>query len=488
LRRITFAQKSRALWLSSIGKLCAEKWLLFVMAAASSVITFLAQRSGGEVATLQLLPFWQRLSNIAISYWRYIRILFWPHPLRAYYYYDLESARVVAAIASVLALILVTLLCWRIRKEKPYCLIGWLWFLGTLVPAIGFVQVGAQALAERYTYVSSIGIFIAVVWLVGDAVAHSPKRKLAAQLLAAAILVACAVKTDAQVYVWSDSMTLYRHILEIDPRGELPNTFLGLELLGCGRLADAEDYFERSLKYDSDWVMTLTDSAYTLMRISMITHDQSHMPLARQHLEQALRVAPDDAGALTNLALWSSLMGNPKDEEDWSKKALARRPDYVSARLYLGDALQAQGKLDDAAQQYNKVLTIEPNNYNAYDDLGIIAYKQGSFEEALKQFRHSIAIQPNQSVAHDRTGKILLETHQLPEAVDELNRAIRFDHADAPAHNDLGMALLQMGEDQEAIEQFNQALKYNPALDDARKNLDAAEDKIMNIKPEPKRR
>jgi tetratricopeptide (TPR) repeat protein len=485
LRRINFAPKSRPQWFSSLGKLCVEKWLLFIMAATESVLAFLAQRSGDSVSTLQLMPLGQRISNIAIDYWRYMRILVWPDPLMAFYYYDLNNTRIFLAVVSAIALILVTFLCWRIRKEKPYCLIGWLWFLGTLVPVIGIVQVGSQSLAERYTYIPSIGIFIAVVWLVADAVAHSPAVKVAAQLLAVAILIACAVKTDAQVHMWSDTVTLYRHVLEIDPRGELPNTNLGLEYLGMGRLADAETYFERSLQYDSDWVMTLTDSAYTLMRISMLTHDQSHMPLARQHLDHALQIDPNDANTLTNLALWSSLMGNPKDEESWSRRTLSTHPDYVSAWLYLGDALQAQGKLDDAAQQYRHVLTIEPNNSNAYDDLGIIDLKQGSTEDALKQFRHSIAIQPNQSIAHAKIGKILLEKHQLPQAVDELTQSLRFDRTNAVVHNDLGMALFQMGEDDKAAEQFTAALKYNPALDDARKNFNAVEDKIMNTKPKP---
>ncbi len=161
-------------------------------------------------AIFEAFPLWGRLCNVAISYCRYVWIMVWPDPLRAYYYYDSLNINVLAAVLSAIALILVTVVCWRIRKERPYCLIGWLWFLGTLVPVIGIVQVGGQALAERYTYIPYIGLFIAVVWLAGDAVANSPKIKVVTQLFAVAIIVACAVKTDAQVKVWKDSVDAVR--------------------------------------------------------------------------------------------------------------------------------------------------------------------------------------------------------------------------------------------------------------------------------------
>src|SRR5208337_2423878 len=247
LRRITFTLETRARWLSSLWKLCAEKWLLFLMAVISSVITVHAQRAGGTVAALQALPLWARIGNAAISYCRYLRIAFWPHPLIAFYYYDLNSVTVSAALLSVLLLILVTAVCWHLRRQKPYCLVGWLWFLGTLAPVIGIVQVGGQSMAERYTYLPFIGLFIAVVWLVGDAVANSPKIRVAAQLLAVAVIAACAVLTDAQVKVWKDMETLFSHVLEVDPRGEIPNLNLGAAYMKQGRNVEAQEYIERAL-------------------------------------------------------------------------------------------------------------------------------------------------------------------------------------------------------------------------------------------------
>ena len=161
--------------------MCLEKWPLFILAVLSSIVTFIAQQSGGSVIVLEAFPMWVRFSNAAISYCRYLRIAFWPYPLIAYYYHDRIHISISAAMLSAIALLLITALCWRMRNTRPYCLFGWLWFLGTLVPVIGIVQVGVQAMAERYTYLPFIGIFIAVVWLIGDAVANSPKLKIAAQ-------------------------------------------------------------------------------------------------------------------------------------------------------------------------------------------------------------------------------------------------------------------------------------------------------------------
>ena len=173
LRRITLTPETRPQWFSSFLKLCLEKWPLFILAAISSALTVMAQRSGGSVGSLESLPLWERLSNASISYWRYVKLMFWPDPLRVFYYHETYNVSVTLAVLSAIALILVTMLCWRFRKQRPYLLFGWLWFLGTLAPVIGIMQVGDQAMAERYTYIPFIGLFIAVVWLIADAVAKS---------------------------------------------------------------------------------------------------------------------------------------------------------------------------------------------------------------------------------------------------------------------------------------------------------------------------
>ncbi len=440
LRRITFTPELHTHWLSTLWKLCVEKWLLFILAAISCVITFIAQRTGGAVATLQELSFGARICNAAISYCRYIRITFWPDPLIVYYFHEKNNIMVAAAVLSAIALILVTAVCWHFRKQRPYCLIGWLWFLGTLTPVIGIVQVGHQAMAERYTYVPLVGLFIAIVWLAGDVVANFPKMRILTQLLAAAVILACAVKTGAQVKVWENTVTLLSHTLEVDPRGEFPNVNLGAAYARLGRYAEAQKYFDRALDYAPSEPVILSYSAFNLM----LTHDQSKLPQAGQRLQQALRLAPGNPEILTYLALWSAFMGRPMDEEMYCRQALAAHPDLVTARLYLGDALQAQGKLDEAVLEYRHVLAVEPDSYNAHNSLGMIFNKQGLTEEALKEYWLSLAIQPNQVMAHSKMGKILMEMHRLPEAVEQFSDAVRIDPANAEARHNLDLAQARM--------------------------------------------
>jgi Tfp pilus assembly protein PilF len=396
LRRIAFTTETRAHWFSSVLKLCFEKWLLFTMAAISSVITVFAQRAGGTVAALHTLPLLDRLANAAISYCRYVRLAFWPDPLIVYYYYDLDSILISTALLSVLALILVTAVCWHYRNQRPYCLFGWLWFLGTLAPVIGIVQVGGQSMAERYSYLPFIGIFIAVVWLVGDAVVKLPKFELAAQLLAVAVIAACAIKTDAQVMLWKNMVTLFSHVLEVDPRGEIPNLNLGAAYLKLGRNIEAQQYIERAMVYNTPGSNT---------------------------------------------------------------------------RLFLGDVLEAQGKLDQAALAYRQALVEAPNSYDGHNDLGILLGKQGLTAEALKQFQLAEAIKPENAAAHSNAAWILTETHQFPQAVEEFTQALRFDPANASTHNNLGVALLQLGDYEKAAEQFSAAIQIDPSYADPRRNL-----------------
>ncbi len=483
LRRLTFSQNAHRQQLASLWKLCLEKWPLFVMTALSSVVTFMAQRAGGAIYSIEYLPVWARLCNAALSYCRYIRIMFWPDPLIVYYFSEKTSIAISATVFSVLALCVVTAVCWRFKEKRPYCLVGWLWFLGTLVPVIGIVQVGDQALAERYTYVPFIGLFIALVWLIGDAVVNSPNFKFATLLLATAILIACALKTDAQVKVWKDTVTLFSHVLEVDPRGELPNLSLGMAYIRQQKTAEAQEYLERALVYDPNAALALSYTALGLMKPVLESNDRTNMPLARERIERALHAHPNDPDVLTAMAIWSSFMNKPKDEELYSRRAIEAKADFMPARLYLADALTAQNRLDDAVQVYRQALAIDPKSYQAHSELGSILDKQGFTDEALKEFRLSLEIKPDQAMPHFEFGKIFAQSHRLPEAAGEFSKALQFEPANPNVRTNLGVVLFQMGRYEEAIQQFSYALQIDPTNPNAREGLALAEARIKKIRP-----
>jgi len=276
--------------------------------------------------------------------------------------------------------------------------------------------------------------------------------------------------------VWKDSVTLFSHALAIDPRGAIPNLSLGVAYLRLERYTEAQEYLERALDYDPSGPVILSDSALSLIQ----TNDPRNLPLAGQRLEQAMRASPDDPNVLSVMAQWSILMGRPKDGEMYSRKVIAARPDLVTSRLYLADALQAQGKLDEAARECRQAIDLEPNNYLAHYDLGIVLDSQGLKQEALKELRLSLAIKPDQALAHSKIGWILTGMNQFHEAVKEFTQALRIDPANAHAHKGLGMALLQLGDDEKAVEQFSEAVRIDPSDTVARQDLEASQARMKS--------
>ena len=387
LRRITFAAESRANWLSTVLKLCAEKWLLFIMAAISSVITVFAQRAGGTVAALQTLPLPDRLANAAISYCRYVRLAFWPDPLIVYYYYDLNSILISTAVLSFLALILVTYACWHYRDQRPYCLAGWLWFLGTLLPVIGIVQVGGQSMAERYSYLPFVGLFIAVVWLVGDAVVKHPKFKLAAQLAAVAIIAACAVKTDAQVLLWKNMATLFSHVLDVDPRGEIPNLNLGIAYMKQGKNTEAQEYIERALVYNNP-------GSSTRLFLGDVLEAQGKLDQAAQAYRQALAEAPNSYDGHNDLGICLGRQGLTAQALEQFRLAEAIKPESATAHSNAAWILTETRQYPQAVDEFTQALRFDPTNAGTHNNLGVALLQLGAYEKAAEQFNEAVQIDP----------------------------------------------------------------------------------------------
>jgi protein O-mannosyl-transferase len=466
LRRIPAGAAFRE-QLSFATKLIIEKWPLFAMAIASSCITFYAQKAGGAVTLLAALPFWTRCGNAVMSYGRYLAKMFWPDPLMTYYHHEATHINIFLVALLFLLLALITFVCWRVRNKKPYCIVGWLWYAGTLVPVIGIVQVGVQAMAERYTYVPLVGVMVALVWLVEDAIGRFSKIKIPVRVVAALALAVLAGKSVAQIPVWKNTVTLFSHVLEYDPRGEFPNLSLGAAYLREGKLASARHYLERALTYNPSGAQTLSYYAFCLMQ----THRPEDLAPAQKSLERAIRVAPDNRDVLTNMAEFCLCTGKPADAEKYCRKIIAASPEFITARFYLADALQEQNKLAEAAEQYRAAIAVEPANTDAHNNLGIIYGKQGLTADALREFRASLALKPDQGLAHANIGRVLMETHQVAGAVKEFTEAIRFDPANAIARNNLGVAFFELGDFRKAGEQFTEAVRIDSTYADAKKNL-----------------
>jgi Tfp pilus assembly protein PilF len=408
--------------------LVAEKVPLFLLAAVSSVVTFLVQRSAGAMPAMERLPLDARLANAAVAYWRYIGKLLWPADLSAFYPLRPWAAWQVGL--SVLALAALTALALRAAGRAPWFLTGWLWYAGTLVPVIGVVQVGRQAMADRYTYLPLVGLFIAAVWGGAElsAAARLPRAApAAAGALALAALAAC---SQAQVRVWRDTVTLFGHALEIDPDNPVAHNVLGFELAARGRGAEAEEHFRR-----------------------------------------ALAAEPGYAAARYNLGLALAKQGRFAEAADQLEAAVGARPDYAEARRNLGGVYDRLGRAGDAEREYAEAVRLDPADAEARNDLGASLAARGSDAEAAVQYEEAIRLRPGYAEALNNLGVVRARQRRGREAEELYRRSLAAAPRGADARNNLGLLCYEQGRLVEAIEQFRQVLRDHPGHPSAEQAL-----------------
>jgi tetratricopeptide (TPR) repeat protein len=267
---------------------------------------------------------------------------------------------VVQACLALLALAGTTVFAIRAGRRHAYIPVGWLWYVGTLVPVIGLVQAGGQAMADRYMYVPSIGLFVIVAWGVAELGARWRYGRAALPWAAACAMVACAAAARAQVQYWSDSVSLWQHALDVTEGNWVAENNMGGALLKQGRVAEAAPYFN-----------------------------------------EALRINPHSAEAQANLGM--ALMGTGKLDEAGQRFAAAVRmePGYAQAHDGLGSALSGQGRLDEAVAQYQEALRIIPDYAEAHNDLGVALGRQEKLNDAIHEFEEALRIKPDYKDAMD---------------------------------------------------------------------------------------
>jgi Tfp pilus assembly protein PilF len=394
------------------GSLLWEKAPLALLAAASCVITLVAQRSGGAIAPLEDYGFGARVANAVVSYVRYIGRTLWPADLAVFYPIPREGwpAWTVAGCAILLGAI--TALTIAVRRRRPYLLAGWLWYLITLVPVIGIVQVGDQAMADRYTYVPLTGLFIMVVWGGADlfmsvgrraefleedgghagsrggsnggvkedgaargnemgaqypkgVTPEDPQRRPAGlgphglgAIAAGAVVVALAACAHAQVWHWRDSVALYEHALAVTRENAVAHNNLGLALLDRDRLQEAAAHLREALRIDPRYSEIRSNLALALIR------DRRYDEAIAESSE-ALKRWPDDDLAHARLGLALALSGRRDAAEPHLREALRLNAENIEARINLGALLADTGRGDEARLQAAAALRIDPWNADA---------------------------------------------------------------------------------------------------------------------------
>jgi tetratricopeptide (TPR) repeat protein len=367
--------------------LVVEKIPLFALVTASAIITFLAQSHGGAVRTFAHDPFTLRLSNALVSYAKYLLLTFWPNNLAIYYPLAPTGIPAWQIIGAAFLLIGITALCLFQRTNRPYLIVGWLWFLGTLVPVIGLIQVGGQTMADRYFYVPSIGLFIALVFGLADMARSWRVAPWLNAGIAGGVLLILATLTNAQIRRWRDSFTLFEHTLAVTPPNLHIEHNLGLAMGASGRYDEAATHFEKALQIDPNFY----DS---LVGVGVTREMQGRLPEAIDYFQAAIRSQPDAPKAHQQLgrALWKQNRDQAALEE--IRRAAQLAPNDAEIRADFALALELVGKIPEAIEQFHEALQMNPYDAEAHANLGLALLTAGKPRESIPEFEMALRLNP----------------------------------------------------------------------------------------------
>lgn len=334
--------------------LLIEKSPLLLLSAACCIVTIVAQRSGGALRSIESIPFGFRVTNALVSYVVYLRQTFWPADLSVLYPYPREGLPLWQTCLVAAFLLTVSVAVARFGRRRRYLRVGWLWYLGMLVPVIGLVQVGEQARADRYLYLPMIGLLVGLVWGVGDLAAA---RRWSGRVVGAAtigLLVACAVLSRQQTTYWHDSISLWRHAVEVAAPNPVAYNSLGVALAEKGQYDEAARWLTQSVQLDPDDERARQNLALALLRLDRI--DESI-----EQFRQALRINPRSAPAHFNLGVLLDRRGEQQAAIEHFRLALAADPTYWRAHLQLARALHQLGDEDEAQRHFATAMQLQPN-------------------------------------------------------------------------------------------------------------------------------
>ncbi len=390
----------------SLAYLLIEKIPLFAMTLAACIVTFICQKKGGAMYEGENYGLLICLANASTSYLRYITKMIWPARLAMFYPHPGQNVSILYAIISVAILLVVTILVLRFAKNHRYLVTGWFWYLGTLVPVIGLVQVGEQALADRYSYITLTGLFIIITWGLPELLGKWPHRKTVLWASSLIVLSALAVCTYFQQRHWKDSITLCQHALKVTNDNYLAHYAMTEMLLDQGRIEEAIWHNTEAIRIKPDYVDALNNLGLALLYAGRIDE-------AIGYFERTLKVNSRAIEAYLNLSAALIAKGKFAEAVSLCNMGLQIAPDFIDIRINLGRALLKSGRFAEAEKEYKEMLRIQPQNAIVHNDFGVVLSRQGKFDEAIEHFSQAVRIDPSYTTARDNLNSALAEKQKL---------------------------------------------------------------------------
>jgi protein O-mannosyl-transferase len=444
---------------ASLTWLIAEKIPLLALSTASSIVTVLAQKRGHAIADLSL-SLGLRFANAAVGYVRYLGKTFWPVSLSVFYPHPGPSLTAWQTASAVCLLILITALVLLRLRQSPWLGVGWFWFVGTLVPVIGLMQVGAQAIADRYTYFPLIGVFLMVAWETPELLKGlriGPRALGAAFML---VIVLLAGLTWRQLGFWKNDETLFRHANKVTKDNCVAKASLAEALLRKGELEDAYGLFQKTLQL-------CPNDQQSWYNLGLLQKNRGELPEAEYALREALRLKPGYTMAWSNLGAVYLASSRVAEAIDALLEAARLAPEDASIRFNLGSVYEKSGRFAEAIEAYQEAVRLKPDYAAAWNNLGIAYKNSGRIPEAAAAFRQAAQIRSDDPVAWYNLGILYAKERDFAEAAEAFREAARLGPDHAASWHQLGLAYLSLGRRQEAIEieQKLQALDVGMAED-----------------------
>ncbi|HUP46332.1 MAG TPA: tetratricopeptide repeat protein [Thermoanaerobaculia bacterium] len=432
----------------ALRALFMEKLLLFVLIIPAAFVTWYAQHVVEAIANVRFVSFPIRLANAAISYLIYIRRMFWPDDLALGYSYP-STIRPSTAIASAIVLLLITLVV-IVFRERRYLFTGWFWFAGMLVPVSGIVQIGPQSMADRYTYIPLVGLFIALVWLVADFVARRPLLRIPAVAIAAGIVFGLTFAARTQASHWKNTETLFRRTAQVTPRNPVAHESLGLALFRSG------DY-EGSIREFTSLTQIRPNYARGYAGLGAALLATGRTGEATEAYRTAVLLDPADAEAQRQLGNLEIAAGRTEEAQRSLEKAAALGDTDARGSLAI-----ARGDTDAAIAEFQGQVAQNPRSPESLNNLAAALARKGQDEEALEHYRAALRIAPFHYDANMNIGALLSRLGKTSDAITHFVNATRARPEATEPHIYLGLILAAAGHRQDAIRELQLALQINP--------------------------
>jgi tetratricopeptide (TPR) repeat protein len=441
--------------------LTVEKLPFFGLSAISSIITFLVQRDSGAVWSLEVLPVGSRIGNAIVCSVRYLGKTIWPQGLSIVYPHQEWSAIEIGGAGLILvAISLVAIWQWR---ERKYLITGWLWFIGMLVPVIGLVQVGAQAMADRYMYLPSIGIFIIFAWSAAEIGVGWLKQGLVVGPAVFAI-AACIFVSQRQMGYWQNSESLFRHALAVTKNNYVAYNNLGFHYGRLGDLNRAKECYRAALEINPKSRNAWGD-------LAVILGMQKRTSEAIDAYNKALQVSPEYTAAHMNLASLLIFQGRTNEGVAHFEEAIRINPEIAEAHRNYAAILADEGQFDRAREHFCAALRLRPYDPNVHLDFAGILVKEGKLEEATAEYETALKIEPGFRAALYGLADVSMAHGDAERAVVELSQALKVAPDDPEAHYRYALALTRQGNVKKAVEHYRRGLSQFENAPEALNNL-----------------